>query len=166
MRNMKNTCRKTVNLLLLLSPLLFFCNRYTASRTPEAIEDRRTTRESRYNLMGFPGDREIVTAEVPAVDDTLREVSDVITIPEYVSNREESREIFAVQIFASKSSQEASEFEQSVAPLFDEITTTDYKAPYYKVRIGSCANLDEAEALLEKVKNMGFRNAWLVRFRE
>jgi hypothetical protein len=163
---MKNTYEKALFISLLISPVLFFCNRYTAPRSPESIEDRRTTRESRYDLMGFPGDREIVTTDVPAADDTLRGESDIVVIPEYVFDREESEEIFAVQVFASKSSQEASEFEQSVAPLFDEETTTDYKAPYYKVRIGNCANLEEAEALLEKVKDMGFRNAWLVRFRE
>jgi len=115
--------------------------------------------------MGFPGDREIITADVPAADDSLREESDVVSFPEYISNNKESKEVFAVQVFASKSSEEAGDFEKSIAPLFDENTTTDYKPPYYKVRVGSCSNLEEAEALLEKVKALGFRDAWLVRIR-
>ena len=46
-----------------------------------------------------------------------------------------------------------------------EIVTTDYRAPYYKVRVGEKSTLEEGEALLDKVKRMGFPNAWLVRIR-
>jgi len=150
---------------VILISILFACNRYTMPNSEEALQDRRTTKEARYNLMGFQGDKDVITADVPAVDDTLRDNDDAVFFPEYVPADSESTEIFAVQVFASKSSDEAAEFEQSVAPLFDEPTETDYKPPYYKVRIGNCANLEEAEALLEKVKGMGFRNAWLVRIR-
>lgn len=163
MRNISST----IILILLGSGVLadISCNRYTAPDSGEAIEDRRTAGESRYNLMGFPGDREIVTAGVPACDDSIREESDSLIFPEYSLVDSSRKEIFAVQVFASKSMREAERFSDKIAPLFDEQTITDYKPPYYKVRIGNCANLDEAEALLEKVKSMGFRNAWLVRIR-
>ncbi|MEE9553338.1 MAG: SPOR domain-containing protein [candidate division Zixibacteria bacterium] len=162
---MKNTFR--ILFLIQITALfgMISCNRYRVPNSPEALEDRRTTKESRYNLMGFAGDRDVITSDVAAADDTLKEESTIISLPEYISSDQEIEEIFAVQVFASKSSEEAFEFEQSVAPLFDEETITDYKPPYYKVRIGNCANLEEAEALLEKVKDFGYRNAWLVRIR-
>ena len=162
---MKNISKSSLSLIWLVIILAAACNRYTSPDSPEAIEDRRTTRESRYNLMGFSGDREVITADVPAVDDTLKEESDLVAFPEYVTGDEEVAEIFAVQVFASKSSEEAFQFEQAIAPLFEEETTTDYKPPYYKVRVGNCRNLAEAEALLEKVKDFGYKNAWLVRIR-
>ncbi len=49
--------------------------------------------------------------------------------------------------------------------MFDEVLIIDYRAPYYKVRVGETTTLAEGEALLESVKQMGFTNAWLVRIR-
>jgi len=160
---MRNTCKYIPAVIAALT--LLSCNKYVAPGSDEAIEDRRTTKESRYNLMNFPGDREVITRDVPAADDSINTSSDVISFPEYQPEVDSTIEVFAVQVFASKSSDEAAEFQQSIAPLFDEETFTDYKPPYYKVRVGNCANLEEAETLLEKVKGMGFRNAWLVRIR-
>jgi len=162
---MKNICRNTSPSALFAFLAIISCNRYSAPGSPESIEDRRTTEESRSNLMNFPGDRDVITGDVSAVNDSLRATSDVISFPEYVRNEEAAKEVFAVQVFASKSSEEAAEFRLSIAPLFAEESLIDYKPPYYKVRVGNCANLEEAEALLDKVKGMGFRSAWLVRIR-
>ncbi len=163
MKNTKNIFKTALPLLLLAVLWVVSCTRYTGPDSRHAIEDRRTTRESRYNLLGFSGDDDVVTADVPAVNDTLREGSDLISFPEYTAGEEDVQVVFSVQVFASKSSEEAEEFEYSIAPMFDEEVRTDYKPPYYKVRIGRCAGLEEAEALLEKVKEMNFPNAWLVR---
>ncbi len=149
--------------ILTISAAVLSCNRYTAPNSRQAIEDRRTTREARYNLTGFPGDQDVITADVPASDDTVKAQSDQLTFPEFVKDSELSETVFSVQVYASKSSEEASEFEADTSPLFDEIVRTDYRAPYYKVRIGACTTLEEGEALLEKVKGMGFKRAWLVR---
>lgn len=160
---MKNICKIAIPLSVIAIFWITSCARYAGPGSGQTIEDRRTAKESRYNLLGFPGDDEVITADVPAVDDTLREGSDLISFPEYTSGEEDVQVVFSVQVFASKSSEEAEEFEHSIAPLFDEEVRTDYKPPYYKVRIGRCADLEEAEALLEKVKEMNLPNAWLVR---
>lgn len=162
---MKNIFNKALLITGLCLLAAWSCNRYLTPNSPEDIEDRRTTRESKYNLMGYQGDREVITGDVPAVDDTSKEESDYVELPEYSPGDNHVSEIFAVQVFASKSNEEAIRFQQSIAPLFDETTSTDYKAPYYKVRIGNCRNLEEAEALLEKVRGFGYRNAWIVRER-
>ena len=89
----------------------------------------------------------------------------MIPFPEYAVEDEEITEAFSVRLFASKSSEEAENFKLEVESLFDEIVIIDYKAPYYKVRVGETYTLLEGETLLEKVKQMGFNNAWLVRIR-
>jgi hypothetical protein len=141
------------------------CSRLRGPRVERRIEDRRTLAEARYDLMRFPGDDEVITSDVAPVDDSLKAESDLIALPEYSPGENQIREIFAVQVFASKSLDKAEEFESSVAPLFNEGVHTEYRQPYYKVRIGRCTDLKEAEKLLEKVKNMGFPKAWLVRIR-
>ncbi len=163
MKNMKNISEIVLPLLALAILTVVSCARYTGSDSRHTLEDRRTAKESRYNLLGFPGDDDVITADVPAVDDTLREESDLISFPEYTSGEDGVQVVFSVQVFASKSSEEAEEFEQSIASLFDQEVRIDYKPPYYKVRIGRCDDLEEAEALLEKVKEMDFPKAWLVR---
>jgi hypothetical protein len=156
---------KIAMVMMVICGLLYSCNKYRSPGSPADIEDRRTARETRYNLMGFPGDDSVITAGVPAADDTVREESDLIPFPEYEVEEDEITEAFSVQLFASKSSEEAENFKLDVESLFDEIVLIDYRAPYYKVRVGESATLEEGEALLEKVKAMGFTNAWLVRIR-
>jgi hypothetical protein len=160
----KNTFKILPVMVLLVFGILS-CNRIRGPRTERRIEDRRTLAETHYDVMGFPGDHDVITSDVTSVDDSLEAESDVIALPEYSAGESQIREIFAVQVFASKSLEEAEEFESSVTPLFNEEVHTDYKQPYYKVRIGRCTNLEEAEILLRKVKNMGFPKAWLVRIR-
>lgn len=145
--------------------LIYACNRYRSPRSREAIEDRRTTAEYHYNLMGFPGDDSVITAGVPAADDTVREESDQISTPSEPNNVDEQSEIFSVQLFASKSSSEADRFKARVQSLFDQTVVIDYKAPYYKVRVGEMSTLEEGEKLLDRVRGLGFPKAWLVRIR-
>ena len=161
----KRNIFKTALILVLLAVAGLSCNRYRGSKAEPRIEDRRTLAEARYDLMGFPSDDDVITSDVPPVDDSLQEGSDLISFPEYSPGDQQITEIFAVQVFTSKSLDKAEEFESKVAPLFNEEVHTDYKQPYYKVRIGRCTNLKDAEILLEKVKKMGFPKAWLVRIR-
>jgi hypothetical protein len=156
---------KLILLIAMMSGAIYSCNRYRSPDSPDALEDRRTAKEARYNLMGFPADDSVITADVPAADDTVREESDRISFPEDDFEDEGITEAFSVQLFASKSSEEAAQFQLDVESLFDEIVIIDYKAPYYKVRVGETSTLEEGEALLERVKQMGFTNAWLVRIR-
>lgn len=161
---MKNIFR-ILMALAILSAFIQSCNRYRSPRSRDAIQDRRTAGESHYNLMGFSGDDSVITADVPAADDSVREESDQVAFPDRESENDQSSVRFSVQLFASKSSDEAARFMNRVEPLFDEKVMTDYKAPYYKVRVGEESTLEDGEALLEKVRQLGFPNAWLVRVR-
>lgn len=161
---MRNIFKAVIFGLALLS-LILSCNRYRSPRSREAIEDRRTAGESHYNLMGFPGDDSVITSGVPAADDTVREESDRISVPNVESDTAGPSEMFSVQLFASKSSSEAEQFKNRVQPLFNQPVVIDYKAPYYKVRVGEMATLEEGEKLLDDVRGLGFPKAWLVRIR-
>jgi hypothetical protein len=159
---MKNTYKLILVLILIIS-FGYSCNRYAAPGSRAEIEDRRTTKEVYYNPTGFQGDNDVITSDVPAADDTLREESDQISFPEYIDADSGKSALFSVQVFASKSSGEANNFQNEIQLQFEENVRTDYVPPYYKVRIGEKASLEEGEALLDKVKAMGYRNAWLVR---
>jgi hypothetical protein len=41
-------------------------------------------------------------------------------------------------------------------------TYIDYKTPYYWVRVGDCVTKEEAESLLEKIRNLGYPQSWVV----
>ena len=161
---MKSIFRFAIFGAALLS-LIYSCNKYRAPHSRDAIEDRRTARESRYNLMGFPGDDSVITAGMPAADDTVREESDYLAFPDNRDTTAGPRELFSVQLYATKSSAEADSFRMEVQSLFDQTVVIDYKAPYYKVRVGEISTLEEGEALLDVVRGLGFPKAWLVRIR-
>jgi hypothetical protein len=155
-----------VSLYLIAAGLVInSCTRHRSPRMPGDIADRRTVAEYSNDLMGLPGDDSVITADVPAADDTVREESDQVTFPDNEIEDQAATTAFSVQLFASKSNEEAENFKLEVEPMFDEIVSIDYKAPYYKVRVGETPTLEEGEALLDNVKRMGFKNAWLVRIR-
>ena len=148
------------------------CN--TKLHRTDVQSDKRTQAEKRFDPLGFYGDDEIVTgrgrlSDKPVEDEQagietdrpgmLIEFNDSTQI-EYIDL---SIVIFRVQVFASKSFDEAQEYAIEIEPLFPEGVFVEYQAPYYKVRVGEFYDSDDGEIFLEDVKQMGFRNAWLVR---
>jgi len=49
--------------------------------------------------------------------------------------------------------------------VFDQPVFLDYEVPYYKVRVGSFSDRKDAEVYLQKAKNAGYQNAWIVAVR-
>jgi hypothetical protein len=47
--------------------------------------------------------------------------------------------------------------------MFPEGVAVEYQMPYYKVQVGQFNNSADGQSFLEKVKQLGFENAWLVR---
>lgn len=141
------------------------------SPRPDISKDKRTDAEHRFEPLGFIGDDEIITgkniqadiseAEEP-VDSSAKPL--LITNPAYDSTEiEQPIIIFRVQIFASKSFDEAQEFAAEIESLFPEGVFVEYQVPYYKVRLGEFFDPDEGETFLGEVKELGFKKAWLVR---
>jgi len=71
--------------------------------------------------------------------------------------------LYRVQIYTTKSFDDAQEYLNTVKRLFPEGVFVEYQIPYYKVRVGEYHSAAEGEAFLDKVKQLGFENAWLVR---
>jgi len=69
---------------------------------------------------------------------------------------------FRVQLLTSKVYGDARYASQVAEEIFDYPVFMDYEVPYFKVRVGSFAERDEAEAYLMRVKSAGYTDAWVV----
>ena len=128
--------------------------------------DRRIQGEEGIDPLGHPQDRVIVTEQESggqtegtqdsSVRDRLlwREGAEADSIV--------SPEIYRVQFFATKYPDEASQVAEMVTGMLSEKTYIDYKTPYYWVRAGDCETRGEADALLRRVKQLGYEESWVV----
>jgi len=146
----------------------------TSVHKSSLAEDQRTKAERRFDPLGFPGDNAIITGKnhqaaqtqkteqnQPAAQQYEPAISDEPST--YFDDSEASSVIFRVQVFATKSFDEAQEFATNIEALFPEGVFVEYQMPYYKVRVGEFFEPDGGEEFLDYVKEMGFKNAWLVR---
>ncbi len=74
--------------------------------------------------------------------------------------------LYRIQIFASKFPEEAQKVADSLESSFNEPTSIDYEAPYYKVRLGNFSALPQAESFLREIRLKGFPQAWVVKTRK
>jgi len=72
---------------------------------------------------------------------------------------------YRVQVFSSLQQDESEQAAQKVREKIDEKVYVEFDPPYYKVRVGNCKSSDEAEELLNKLKRLGYPEAWIVRAR-
>jgi len=158
--------------LLFASVLVAVLTCAVPAKRGDAPSDPRTAAEDRLNPVGFPGDDEVITGrQGPA--DKHGHISDTASVgtqgvesdetgsPERVEERQKA--VFRVQVFASKSFDEAQGFAKQIEHIFPEGVFVEYQPPYYKVRVGEFRDSDQGERYLERVKRLGFENAWLVR---
>ncbi len=137
-------------------------------------KDKRTEAEHRFDPLGFPGDDAVITGRNQPSSKQLspessQPSSDLFPTPaedaDFDIDEQESQPpvIFRVQIFASKSFDEAQQFAADIEGMFPEGVFVEYQMPYYKVRVGEFYEPEGGEDFLEYVKETGFKNAWLVR---
>jgi hypothetical protein len=168
MRNINNIFK------LFLVILVFICDCTAGARRSRDDFDSRTAAEHRFEPLDFYGDDEVITGQGRQTDKhTKTEQPDsLLDRPEMPTLLKDSTDvgeidqplvIFRVQVFASKSFDEAQDFATQIEPLFMEGVFVEYQMPYYKVRVGEFYDPGDGESFLEDVKQMGFKNAWLVR---
>lgn len=129
-------------------------------------EDPRTKAEDQFDPLGFPQDQEIVTEKEPPVkpEGSIQPEDDSrirLRGPEEADSLS-SIKVYRVQFFATKYPDEATQVSEMVAEQLSERTYVEYKAPYYWVRVGDCETKDESDALLRTIKNMGYRQSWVI----
>ncbi len=150
--------------LVALALLAGSCSRHVSKTEPQVTSDKRTAGEAGFDPLGDPSDMDVITQNVPvAVDSNIQSGAN---IPSGKSTDQKNIEVFSVTVFSSKSSSEARDFKSSIEPLFGDDIKVDYQAPYYRVDVGRAEGFDQAQALLKKVKDSGFPEAWLVKIRE
>lgn len=69
---------------------------------------------------------------------------------------------YRVQLFTSKLYGEARDAVRVAEEIFDQPVYLDYEVPYFKVRVGSFAERDDAEGYQQKAKATGYTDAWVV----
>jgi hypothetical protein len=164
---MKNISRRIFILLFPAFCFLASCAAHHSQVRPSALgSDPRTRGEGKFDPLSDPGDKDIITTDVPVAPRSQQQTGTIDMTNRNLSESKKSVPLFAVQVFASKSSTDARDFKSSIEKLFREETRVDYQAPYYRVVIGKAEGLDEADALLKMVKDQGFPEAWLVRLRK
>jgi hypothetical protein len=130
--------------------------------------DIRMAAEIRFDPLAFPGDDAVITGksgrkvtESVSTDDYGRAGADSAILEE--SSRTTERILFRVQVYSTKSFDDAQQYSSSIKSMFPEGVAVDYQVPYYKVQVGQFNNSSDGQLFLEKVKQLGFENAWLVR---
>ena len=167
MRNILNIC----SIMILLLMLILACA--PGVHRAAIDKDKRTDAEHRFEPLGFPGDDAVITGKhrnaapaQPAETQQSQALTDDMQFGEAESDSMlvvEEQVIFRVQVFASKSFDEAQQFASDVEGMFPEGVFVEYQMPYYKVRVGEFYSPEEGEVFLDEVKQIGFKNAWLVR---
>lgn len=69
---------------------------------------------------------------------------------------------FRVQIFASSTENNAQNIANEARSSFGGKIYVEHAAPYYKVRVGDCLTMDEAQVLKSKAAALGYRGAFIV----
>jgi hypothetical protein len=72
---------------------------------------------------------------------------------------------FRVQILASKSMTRADSLSELLNTALDDSTYVIYETPNYKVRTGDYVVREDADKMRQKLQNMGYRSAWVIRTR-
>ena len=67
-----------------------------------------------------------------------------------------------VQIGFFKMVDNAIEVSDKVSSMLDEGVYLDFDAPYHKVRVGDCTSRKDAMELLQKVRKLGFSDAFII----
>jgi len=158
-------------LILIVSVFVIGCG--AGVHKTSIAKDKRTDAEHRFDPLGFPGDDAVITgknqislqspnleSDQPLAGQTPVSVED--NEPD-IEQQSQPPVIFRVQIFASKSFDEAQQFAADIEGLFPEGVFVEYQMPYYKVRVGEFYQPEMGEDFLEYVKESGFKTAWLVR---
>lgn len=173
MNSITSTC-STVGVVLLIGTLGCQTARQaqpgpTTERTTEGHTDDRG-----FNPLGLPSDREIVPSEYKnnaeirsqaVLRETDEESADSaaalpVDVPSEVDTL--NSRAFRVQFYTGKLFGEARRELRIAEEIFDRPVFFDYEVPYYKVRVGTFAERQEAEEYQMRVKAAGYSGAWVV----
>lgn len=140
----------------------------------ETQEADSRDRDYRFDPLDLSQDLEIVPQKYPksgeiggqlnavefeaATDVTA--TSHIVGLPETVDTL--NHQAYRVQLFTSKLYGEARQALRVAQEIFDRPVFLDYEVPYFKVRVGSFSDREDAEDYQQKAKAAGYPEAWVV----
>jgi len=80
-----------------------------------------------------------------------------------VDRNEHSDFIFRVQLTSTKDYEQAIAVEERALQTFKDEIIIQFDSPYYKIRVGSMNNREEAQNLQNFAIENGYRRAWVIR---
>jgi len=141
----------------------------------EMAESGNQHQGSRFDPLDLREDTEVVPLKYPKSDE-IRWAGEVVELESRFSDTADSRVIvglfdtvdtlnhqaYCIQLFTSKLYGEARRALAVAEEIFDRPVSLDYEVPYFKVRVGSFANREDAEDYQQRVKAAGYPDAWVV----
>lgn len=145
------------------------------SETPTTTEPQAVDARG-YDPLELPQDREIVPKAYPRqgrisghptlvetpTPETSTDTGVAVPQPPQPSVDSLNGQAYRVQLFTSKLYGEAKDAVRVAEEIFDQPVYLDYEVPYFKVRVGSFAKREDAEAYQQKAKAAGYSDAWVV----
>lgn len=144
-----------------------------------ADEETRKPATSEVDQRGFdplelPEDREVVPIEHPRAGEisgraAFVEAESLEPDTVYGGSDESgpaldslNNQAYRIQLLTSKVYGDANYARQVAEEIFDRPVFMDYEVPYFKIRVGSFAERQDAEEYLMRVKSAGYTDAWVV----
>lgn len=131
--------------------------------------------DNRYDPLDLPADKEIVPSLYPVNGELSRSgnliVSDDVSgdnpngssMDNFITAFDTvNSQAFKIQILTSKVYGDVRRAKIVAEEIFDRPVYLDYEVPYYKLRVGSFADRDQAEDYLQQVRMAGYNDAWVV----
>ncbi len=161
-------------LILGLSLVLFpGCSR-VLRRSDETRKADSADQDRRFEPLDLSQDLEIVPQKYPQSGevgrhfdtDEFESPSDdtaagrIVGLPDAIDTL--NHQAYRVQLFTSKLYGEARRALAVAQEIFDRPVFLDYEVPYFKVRVGSFSDRDEAESYQQRAREAGYPEAWVV----
>jgi hypothetical protein len=139
-------------------------------------QETPTADERGFDPLELPGDTKIVSKDNPqsgiitgqqgliSTDDGIIDAdSGYVSLPDVPEEKDTlNSQAFRVQLLTSKAFGEARQAASVAEEIFDRPVYVDYEVPYFKLRVGSFGNRDDAELYKQKARAVGYSNAWVV----
>ncbi len=123
----------------------------------ELPEDREVIPLTHPRTGDIQGQTAFVEADNAEADTSLSQQTDAAGKIDSLNSQ-----AYRVQLLTSKVYGDARYAAQVAEEIFDHQVFMDYEVPYFKVRVGSFVDRDEAEEYLMRVKSAGYTDAWVV----
>lgn len=77
-------------------------------------------------------------------------------------DRQLTGQVYRVQLYSTQLYSDAQNARRVAEEIFDRPVHVDYEVPYFKVRVGTFAERDEAEEYSLRARGAGYEDAWIV----